>query len=139
MAARFPLPNGAIVEIAATLGTAIPFTAITNAAPPVLSAAAHGLKANDMVLIDSGWAKLTDRAARVTSPTTDSFALGAVDTSNVDLYTPRAGVGSVIPVTGWVQISKVTGFTPSGGTSSLRPSATWKTMTTASSRPTATR
>lgn len=115
MAARFPLPNGAIVEIAATLGAAVPFTAITNATPPVLSAVGHGLDAQDIVLIDSGWAKLTDRAARVVTPLTDSFGLGSISTANADIYTPGAGLGSVIPVTDWVQISKVTGFTPSGG------------------------
>lgn len=115
MAARFPLPNGAIVEIAATLGAAVPFTAITNAAPPVLSAVGHGLDAQDIVLIDSAWAKLTDRAARVVNPLTDSFGLGSISTANADIYTPGAGLGSVIPVTDWVQISKVTGFTPSGG------------------------
>ncbi|MCQ0168430.1 phage tail protein [Pseudomonas sp. S12(2018)] len=115
MAARFPLPNGAIVEIAMTLGTAIPFTAISNAAPPVLTAEDHGLDTQDVVLIDSGWAKLTDRAARVANALTDSFALGGVSTADVDTFTPGAGLGSVIPVTDWVQISKVTGFTPSGG------------------------
>lgn len=115
MAARFPLPNGAIVEIAATLGAAVPFTAITNAAPPVLSAVGHSLTAQDVVLIDSGWAKLTDRASRVVTPLTDSFGLGSISTSNAEIYTPGAGLGSVIPVTDWVQISKVTGFTPSGG------------------------
>lgn len=115
MAARFPLPNGAIIEIASTLGAAIPFTAITNAAPPVVSAADHGLDATDVVLIDSGWARLTDRAARVTSPMADSFGLGSISTANAEIYTPGAGLGSVVPVSGWVQISKVTGFTPSGG------------------------
>lgn len=115
MAARFPLPNGAIVEIAMTLGAAIPFTAISNAAPPLLTAEDHSLDAQDVVLIDSGWARLTDRAARVTNPLTDSFALGSISTANAEIYTPGAGVGSVIPVTDWVQVSKVTGFTPSGG------------------------
>ena len=115
MAARFPLPNGAIVEIAATLGAAVPFTAITNAAPPVLSATGHALTAQDVVLIDSGWAKLTDRAARVVNPLTDSFGLGSISTADADIFTPGAGLGSVIPVTDCVQISKVTGFTPSGG------------------------
>lgn len=115
MAARFPLPNGAIVEIAMTLGAGIPFTAISNGAPTVVTAEDHGLDAQSIVLIDSGWAKLTDRAARVVTPTADSFSLGGVSTADVDIFTPGAGMGSVIPVTDWVQISKVTGFTPSGG------------------------
>lgn len=44
MAARFPLPNGSVLEIASTLGTAVAFTAITNAKPPIASATGHSLE-----------------------------------------------------------------------------------------------
>ena len=37
------IPNGTTFEIAATLSLAKPFTAISNAKPAVLTAAAHGL------------------------------------------------------------------------------------------------
>lgn len=115
MAARFPLPNGAIVEIASMLGAAIPFTAITNAAPPVVSAAGHDLDDGSVVLLNSGWAKINDRAARIIGSSADSFSLAGLNTADPEIYTLGAGIGSVIPVTGWIQISKVTGFTPSGG------------------------
>ncbi|WP_430304071.1 phage tail protein [Pseudomonas mosselii] len=115
MAARIPLPNGSVLEIASTLGTAVPFTALTNAKPPVASAVGHSIDADDILLISSGWALINDRTAKAANVTTDAFSLAGLDTTNADRYTAGAGVGSVVPVSGWTQISKVTGFTVSGG------------------------
>ncbi|MEW5543514.1 phage tail protein [Pseudomonas soli] len=115
MAARIPLPNGSVLEIASTLGTAVPFTALTNAKPPVASAAGHSIDADDILLISSGWALINDRTAKAANVTTDAFSLAGLDTTNTDRYTAGAGVGSVVSVSGWTQISKVTGFTVSGG------------------------
>ncbi|NBK38148.1 phage tail protein [Pseudomonas soli] len=115
MAARIPLPNGSVLEIASTLGTAVPFTALTNAKPPVANAAGHSIDADDILLISSGWALINDRTAKAANVTTDAFSLAGLDTTNTDRYTAGAGVGSVVPVSGWTQISKVTGFTVSGG------------------------
>lgn len=115
MAARFPLPNGAVVEIASVLGAAIPFTAITNAAPPVLSAVGHSLEDGEVILLNSGWSKIADRAARVSGSAADEFALTGLNTADEEIYTPGAGIGSVIPVTGWTQVSKITSFATSGG------------------------
>ncbi|MBC3456347.1 phage tail protein [Pseudomonas mosselii] len=115
MAARIPLPNGSVLEIASTLGTAVPFTALTNAKPPVASAVGHSIDADDILLISSGWALINDRAAKAANVTTDAFSLAGLDTTNTDRYTAGAGIGSVVPVSGWTQISKVTGFTVSGG------------------------
>lgn len=115
MAARIPLPNGSVLEIASTLGTAVPFTALTNAKPPVASAVGHSVDADDILLISSGWALINDRTAKAANVTTDAFSLAGLDTTNTDRYTAGAGIGSVVPVSGWTQISKVTGFTVSGG------------------------
>lgn len=115
MAARIPLPNGSVLEIASTLGTAVPFTALTNAKPPVASAVGHSIDADDILLISSGWALINDRTAKAANVTTDAFSLAGLDTTNADRYTAGAGVGSVVPMSGWTQISKVTGFTVSGG------------------------
>ncbi|QZP24486.1 phage tail protein [Pseudomonas mosselii] len=115
MAARIPLPNGSVLEIASTLGTAVPFIALTNAKPPVASAVGHSIDADDILLISSGWALINDRTAKAANVTTDAFSLAGLDTTNTDRYTAGAGIGSVVPVSGWTQISKVTGFTVSGG------------------------
>ena len=48
MAARFPLPNGAVLEIARVIGSAVPFTALTNAKPPVATSADHTIQNGDV-------------------------------------------------------------------------------------------
>lgn len=115
MAAKFPLPNGSVLEIASVFAAAIAFTALTNAAPPVATAADHDIANGDVLLVDSGWALISDRAVRAANVAADTFALSGLNTTNSDKFTPGAGVGSVVPVTSWAQISKVTAFTSSGG------------------------
>lgn len=115
MAAKFPLPNGSVLEIAAALGAAVAFTALTNAAPPVATAANHDIENGDILLVNSGWALIADRAVRVANVAADTFSLGGLSTTNADKFTPGAGLGSVLPVASWAQISKVTSFASSGG------------------------
>lgn len=115
MAARFPLPNGSVLEIASVLAAAVAYTALTNAAPPVATAAGHTIKNGDVLVVSSGWSLINDRAVRAASVAADKFSLAGLNTTNTDKYTAGAGVGSVIPVTNWAQISKVTAFTSSGG------------------------
>ncbi|MBA1200372.1 phage tail protein [Pseudomonas capeferrum] len=115
MAARFPLPNGAVLEIAGALGNPVAFSALTNAAPPVATSAGHTLENDDILLVNSGWSLANDRAVRVTNATADTFALGGLDTSSLDKYTAGVGAGAVVPVSNWAQISRVTAFTSSGG------------------------
>ncbi|WP_313739975.1 phage tail protein [Pseudomonas sp.] len=115
MTERFPLPNGAVLEIAGALGKAVAFTALTNATAPSAAAAGHNLKNGDTVLVNSGWSLINDRAARVTGVTADAFRLDGMDTSNLNKYTAGSGVGSVVPASNWTQISKVTAFTATGG------------------------
>lgn len=115
MAARIPLPNGSVVEIASVLGTAVPFTSLTNAKPPVAASVGHAIDAGDILLINSGWALINDRAVTASGVTADAFSLAGLDTTNEERFTAGAGAGAVVPVSGWTQISKVTAFTVSGG------------------------
>ena len=115
MAARFPLPNGAVLEIARVIGAAVPFTALTNAKPPVATSADHTIQNGDVLLVNSGWALINDRAVKASAVAADAFSLAGLDTSDVERYTAGAGVGSVLPVSDWVQISKVTSFNSAGG------------------------
>ncbi|EKT4561901.1 phage tail protein [Pseudomonas putida] len=115
MAAKFPLPNGSVLEIATALGAAVAFTALTNAAPPVASAVGHTVKNGDVLLLSSGWALINDRAVRAANVVADKFSLGGLNTTNTDKFTAGAGVGSVLSVSNWAQISKVTAFTSTGG------------------------
>ncbi|MBX8528555.1 phage tail protein [Pseudomonas cichorii] len=115
MAARFPLPNGAVLEIARVIGSAVAFTALTNAKPPVATAADHAIQNGDVLLVNSGWARINDRAVKASGVGEDVFALAGLDTSDAEFFTAGAGVGSVLPVSDWVQISKVTSFNSAGG------------------------
>ncbi|WP_426125173.1 phage tail protein [Pseudomonas sp. PSPC2-3] len=111
----FRLPNGATLQIAATYGTAIPVTALSNANPAVATAAAHGLSDGDIIAVTSGWTRLNDRAARVADSLTGTFALENVNTTNLQPYPAGSGVGSVREVTGFVEISQITDVATSGG------------------------
>lgn len=115
MAARFPLPNGAVLEIARVIGAAVPFTALSNAKPPVATAVGHHIANGDILLVSSGWALINDRAVKASGVAADAFSLAGLDTSDAEFFTAGAGVGSVLPVSDWVQISKVTGFNSAGG------------------------
>ena len=115
MSARFPLPNGAVLEIARVIGAAVPFTALTNAKPPVATAAGHAVQNGAVLLVSSGWAMINDRAVKASNVADDAFSLAGLDTSDIELFTAGAGIGSVLPVSDWVQISKVTSFNSAGG------------------------
>lgn len=111
----FQLPNGATLEIAATYGTAIPVTALSNANPAVATAAAHGLTDGDIIAVTSGWTRLNNRAARVSGSDAGTFALENIDTAKVQSYPAGSGVGSVREVTGFLEISQITDVSTSGG------------------------
>lgn len=109
------LPNGSILEIAATFSALKPVSAITNSNPAVASAAAHGMADGDVVVVTSGWTRLNDKIARVSESDVGTFELEGINTTNTVVYTAGAGVGSVRAVSGWAQISQITGNTSSGG------------------------
>ncbi|MCU7216641.1 phage tail protein [Pseudomonas sp. VE 196-7] len=109
------LPNGSILEIAATFSALKPVTAISNANPAVATAAAHGLTDGDVIVVNSGWTRLNDKVARVADSDTGTFELEGINTTNTVVYTAGAGVGSVRAASGWAQISQITDSTSSGG------------------------
>lgn len=109
------LPNGAIISIASTLGSAITTTAVTNTNPAVVTSAAHGLADGDIVHVVSGWSKLDGRVARVANSDTNTFELEGVDTSDTNKFPSGGGVGSVREVQAWTQISQIMNSQFSGG------------------------
>lgn len=111
----FKLPNGAILEIAATLSAAKSMTALSNASPAVATAAAHGLAAGDIIVVNSGWTRLNDKVVRVADADSGTFDLEGIDSTNTTVYTPGAGLGSVREVSAWAQISQITDVATSGG------------------------
>ncbi|APC18177.1 phage tail protein [Pseudomonas frederiksbergensis] len=113
--AGIKMPNGATLEIASAYGVAIPFTSLSNASPAVATAAAHGLAEGDIIAVSSGWTRLNDRAVKVGEIASGTFALGGINTTNVQQYPAGSGIGSAREVTSFVEISQVTELASSGG------------------------
>lgn len=70
------------------------------------SSTAHGYSVGDVLLIYSGWSRLSFRAARVKTVTTDSFTLEGIDTSNTELFTLGSGAGSARKATTMVDLDR---------------------------------
>jgi hypothetical protein len=110
------LPNGSVVSIASTYGAVKAMSSITNASSAVADlGASHGVLADDILEITSGWTKLNARIARVSVVVTDDVTLEGIDTTSTARYPAGSGIGSVRVISDWVQIAQVTGFESSGG------------------------
>lgn len=109
------LPDGAIVSLATTYGTAKAISAISNANPGVATSAAHGFNNSDFVSVTSGWSNLNNRVVRVAGQTTNNYNLDGIDTTSTTLYPAGSGAGSATPITAWQQISQILGFETQGG------------------------
>lgn len=109
------LPNGAVLSIATTYGAAIPFTILTNAAPPVATATAHALANGDILEVTSGWLGLDQRPARVAGTAANTFNLEGHDTLDTSRFPIGTGLGSVRKVLTWTQIDQVMDPATSGG------------------------
>lgn len=115
MARRVALPNGSIVSVAAGLAAEKAFTAITNGNPPSITSTAHGLADDDVVILDSGWSRISGKAVMVSDVDTNSFSADGLNTTDTTFYAPGSGGGTFQEVTGWIDISKVTGVQLTGG------------------------
>ena len=103
------------MEIAASFTALTLVTAISNANPAVASANAHTFEDGDVVVLESGWSRLNDRAVRVIDALTNTFSLEGVNTLNTQVYTAGSGSGSARAVDSWVQIPQITEVASSGG------------------------
>lgn len=109
------LPNGAQIALTTTYETAITVTGATNAAPTVLSAAAHGLDDGDYVEVTSGWGKLNNRIFRVADSLTGTFTLEGTDTTDTKVYPVGKARITVRKIDLTEQIIQVLTSTSSGG------------------------
>lgn len=109
------LPNGVILSLATGYGAVKPVTGITNANPAVLTSAAHGLAANVLIELKSGWQKLNERIFRVADPAAGSFALAGADTQSAVQFPAGTGNGSLREITAFTQITQVLETSTSGG------------------------
>lgn len=111
----FRLPNGSTFDFAETYSEDVTITAITNANPAVASATAHGFEEGDIVVVTSGWVKLTGRAFKVGTVTADTFVILGVNTLNTQSYPSGVSAGTAKSVTKWVNIPQITEVASSGG------------------------
>lgn len=110
------LPNGAQLAIASAFGASKSMTAVSNASQAVATLeSSHGVIANDILVVTSGWARLNDRVVRAESVSTNDVTLDDIDTSDTTYYPATSGTGSVREVSTWQAITQVLGFSTSGG------------------------
>lgn len=115
----FRLPNGSTFDFADTYSTEVTIESISNANPAVCTTtAAHGFKAGDIVVITTGWVKLTGRAFKigtVSDTGTFTFELLNVDTTSDQRYPLGSSAGKAKVVKTWVNIPQITEVASSGG------------------------
>ena len=108
------LPNNIAFAVASVFATAVSITAATNAAEAVCTGT-NTFAAGDYVEYTGGWSKANGRVFRVKAPTTTSFTLEGLDTTDTTIFGAGQGIGSVRKITTWVPIVNVTGADISGG------------------------
>ncbi|MCV2423406.1 phage tail protein [Paucibacter sp. DJ4R-1] len=94
-------------------------TAISNTAPPVVSAAAHGYANNDELLLLNGLDDLNEVIVRAGSVAAGTFTIPGYDTTNTEFYPAAATAGTAQKVSGWTPLGQVLGISPSGGEASF--------------------
>lgn len=100
------------VAMQSALAAAKTITAITKASPGVVSSTAHGYSNGDFVFLTvSGMYQLNDKVVRVSSVTTDTFALEGVDTTLFETFSS----GTAEKITFGTSITTATTITSSGG------------------------
>lgn len=108
------LPNGATVSIATGYGASAPITAVSNANPAVATVTGGAVTTGDILVLKSGWSRLNDRIVRAGAGG-PSVSLEGVNTTNVATYPAGSGLGSLVEVSGWQQITQILETSSSGG------------------------
>jgi hypothetical protein len=111
----FRLPNGSTFDFAEEYSDEVVVTGISNANPAVVSAAGHTFVKDDIIVLTTGWLKLSGRGFKVGEVTVDGFELVGIDTTSPTRYPSGVSAGVVKSVTKWVNIPQITEVASSGG------------------------
>lgn len=109
------LPDGATVAIATAYGSSKSVTAITNANPGVITAAAHGMANGAFYELKSGWQRINDRIFKAANVATNAVDVTGIDTTDTTKFAAGSGTGSLREITAWTQITQILEFTTNGG------------------------
>lgn len=119
------LSQGTQLAIAATYGATKTMSAITNATEAVATLeASHGVVADDIIEITSGWDRLNYRVVRADSVNTNDVTLEDINTSSTTFYPTGSGTGSIREIATWTSITQITSI------SSSNPSTSFADVTT---------
>ena len=108
-------PEGSKFYFSKTFAAAKAISAITNSAPAVATATAHGYVDGDEILLTSGWEDATDTVYRVDQLTADTFKIEGLNTTNTNFYPIGSGAGEARKVSTWVEMPQVLNISTSGG------------------------
>lgn len=108
------LPNGATIALATGYSASAPITAISNANPAVATITGGAVTTGDILVVKSGWSRLNDRVIRAAAGGS-AVTLEGVNTTNVSTYPAGSGLGSLVEVSGWQQITQILETSSSGG------------------------
>lgn len=110
------LPNGSIIEIAASYGPVTDIDALTNSSPAVATISdSHGVADGDVLEITSGWSRLTDKIVRAGTVSTNDVQLEGIDTSDTTAYAAGSGTGTLREILTWTQLQQILEVSTDGG------------------------
>lgn len=103
--------QGALLRVSTAEAASDAITGLTAAAPPVVTATAHGMSNGTIVRIASvgGMTQVNDRAFVVANQATNSFELKGIDASGYTAYT-SGGLAYAQTMAEVGQVSSVSGF-----------------------------
>lgn len=106
---------GAKFFVSTGLEAAKPITAISNAAPPVVTSNAHGYANGDELLILNGWEDFNESVIRASAVAANAYTIADYDSQNTDFFPAAGAAGNAQKISGWLPVGQVLGITPSGG------------------------
>jgi len=117
---------GASVHFASALSTGLTMSAVSNSSTATATVGTgHALVPGDYVVItDSGWSLLKERAVRILGTASTTVTLEGIDTSSTTLYPAGAGTGTMKGVSTWTQMTQIAGVDSSGGDQNFADSST---------------
>lgn len=110
------VPNGAIVEIASSYGSAKTMSALSNGNPATaILESGHNVTSGDIIEVTSGWSRLNNKIVRALADSDEEVILEDIDTSDAVAYPAGGGTGTVREITGWQQLLQILTSTSQGG------------------------